>query len=184
MNNNGIILYRSKYGAAKKYADWLKEATGFECMETKKADIQKVKEFDVIIFGGGIYASGIGGISFLKKNVQILKNKKIILFCVGASPFEEGAFQEICRHNLTEGLEKFPCFYCRGMWDEEAMSLKDRTLCKMLQKMIKKQDPSTYEPWQKALVNAAGQKCDWTDPKYLEPLLAYMRRENLIAVDI
>ena len=49
----GIILYQSKYGATKKYAEWLKEATQFECMETKKADIKKVQEYDVIILGGG-----------------------------------------------------------------------------------------------------------------------------------
>ena len=35
----GIILYQSKYGATKKYADWISEATGFECVETKKANI-------------------------------------------------------------------------------------------------------------------------------------------------
>ena len=26
---NGIIIYKSKYGATKKYAEWLSEATGF-----------------------------------------------------------------------------------------------------------------------------------------------------------
>lgn len=26
----GVILYRSKYGATKKYASWLEEATGFD----------------------------------------------------------------------------------------------------------------------------------------------------------
>ena len=26
---NGIILYQSKYGATKKYAQWLSEKTGF-----------------------------------------------------------------------------------------------------------------------------------------------------------
>ena len=36
----GIILYQSKYGATKKYADWISEATGFECVETKKANIK------------------------------------------------------------------------------------------------------------------------------------------------
>ena len=36
---DGVILYQSKYGAAKKYADWLAEETGYPCMETKKADI-------------------------------------------------------------------------------------------------------------------------------------------------
>ena len=31
---NGIILFQSKYGATKKYAQWLSEETGFPCVET------------------------------------------------------------------------------------------------------------------------------------------------------
>ena len=56
---NGIIIYKSKYGATKKYAEWLSEATGFLCVSTKEADLSKVAECDVVIVGGGIYASGI-----------------------------------------------------------------------------------------------------------------------------
>lgn len=33
----GIIIYQSKYGATKKYAEWLCKMTGFECVETPKA---------------------------------------------------------------------------------------------------------------------------------------------------
>ena len=40
---DGVILYQSKYGAAKKYADWLAEETGYPCMETKKADIKEIE---------------------------------------------------------------------------------------------------------------------------------------------
>ena len=54
------------------------------------------------------------------------------------------------------------------------MSFKDKTLCKMLQKVVAKQDPQTYEPWQKALMCAVIQKCDWTDKKYLQPLLEWL----------
>ena len=65
-------------------------------------------------------------------------------------------------------------FYGRGAWDEEKMTFKDKTLCKMLQKVVAKQDPKTYEPWQKALMSAVGQKCDWTEKKYLQPLLEWI----------
>ena len=44
----------------------------------------------------------------------------------------------------------------------------------MLQKSVAKKDPSTYEPWMKALMCAVGEECDWTDPEYLEPLLKYL----------
>ena len=67
---NGVILYQSKYGATKKYADWLSEETGFPCIETRKADIHEIAKYDTIILGGGLYASGIAGFSFLKKNIS------------------------------------------------------------------------------------------------------------------
>ena len=112
-----IILYQSKYGAAKKYADWLAEETGYPCMETKKADIKEIEKYDTIILGGGIYASGIAGLSFLKRNIGKLTGKKILVFCCGASPYEESAFQQCREHNMKDMLSDIPVFYCRGAWD-------------------------------------------------------------------
>ena len=100
----GIILYTSKYGSTKRYAEWLAEKTGFDCVETKKAKIEDVKQYDTILLGGGIYASGIAGLSFLKKNITQLREKKVIVFCDGASPYEERAFQQIVAHNLKDSL--------------------------------------------------------------------------------
>ena len=45
---DGVILYQSKYGAAKKYADWLAEETGYPCMETKKADIKELRNEGIL----------------------------------------------------------------------------------------------------------------------------------------
>lgn len=170
----GIILYQSKYGATKKYAEWLTQSTGFDCIETKNADIKKVKEYDIVILGGGIYASGISGFSFLKKNFEVIKDKNIIVFCVGASPYDEKAIAEICSRTLKDELKDIPLFYCRGAWDEDKMTFPDKTLCKMLQKAVAKQDPSTYEPWQTALMCAVGKSCDWTDEEYLKPLIQHI----------
>lgn len=170
----GIILYRSKYGATKKYADWLCEAIGFDIAETAKADIRQVEQYETVILCGGLYASGIAGLSFLRKNGERLKAKRLAVFCVGASPYDEAAFEAIKAHNLKDDLKNIPVFYGRGAWDQENMSFADRTLCKMLQKAVAKKDPKDYEPWEKALMSAAGQVCDWTDKKYLEPLLAFV----------
>ena len=90
----GIILFKSKYGATKKYVHWLAEKTGYDCLETSKADRLVVKQYENIILCGGVYASGIAGLSFLRKNYKELKDKKIAVFCVGASPFDEKAFEE------------------------------------------------------------------------------------------
>ena len=171
----GIILYQSKYGATKKYVDWLMESTNFDCIETSKANVEELQQYELIILCGGIYASGIAGLQFIRKNINKLNDKKIVIFCVGASPYDETAFNEVKSRNLREDLKEIPLFYGRGAWDEESMTFKDKTLCKMLQKAIAKKDPSTYEPWMKALMSAVGKKCDWTDKKYLKPLLEYIK---------
>ena len=167
----GIILYTSKYGATKRYADWIAEETGFDCVETKKAKIEDVRKYDIIILGGGIYASGIAGLSFLKKNIEQLQGKKVLVFCDGASPYEDEAFQQIVAHNMKDGLKDIPCFYCRGGLDMDAMGFVDRNLCKILRKAVAKKNPEDYEIWEKALMEAGDEKCDWTDKAYIAPVL-------------
>ena len=176
---SGVILYQSKYGATKRYAEWLSEETGFQCIETKKADINEIITYDPIILGGGIYASGIAGLSFLKKNINKLTDKKIIVFCCGASPYEENTFQQIKAHNMKDNLSDIPVFYCRGAWDMDAMSFKDRILCNLLRKAVAKKDPSDYEIWEKALMAAGDSSCDWTDKKYIEPNLNVLSDKQL-----
>lgn len=172
----GIILYQSKYGATRKYARWLEEELGFACVEVREAARDMVKQCDTIIFCGGIYASGIAGLAFLKKHIRELQDKKTAIFCVGASPYDESALAEIRAHNLTGDLRGIPLFYGRGAWDEGKMTFRDRTLCRLLQKSVAKRDPAACEPWMKALMSAAGQNCDWTDRKYLAPLLDYLKK--------
>ena len=173
---NGVILYQSKYGATKKYADWLSEETGFRCIETRKADIDDIAAYDTVVLGGGIYASGIAGVSFLKKNISKLTGKKIVVFCCGASPYDENAIRQIREHNLKGSLFDVPLFYCRGAWDMGAMSFKDRTLCKLLQKSVVKKDPADCEIWEKALLEAGDNACDWTDKRYLDPIVRCVKR--------
>lgn len=174
----GIILYTSKYGATKRYADWLAEETGFDCVQTRSAKVEDVSRCDTVILGGGVYASGIAGLSFLKKKTDRLRGRKIIVFCVGASPYDEKAFRQLVDHNMKDALAGLPCFYCRGAWDFDAMTPVHRTLCRMLYKAVSKKDPNTLEPWEKALTEAGFGKRDWTDKSYLAPILEAVRRED------
>ena len=175
--SKGIILYQSKYGSAKKYAQWLEQETGYVLMETKKAELHQLSDFDVIVLGGGVYASGIAGLQFLKKNIGRLSGKKIAVFAVGASPYDGKAIQQIREMHFQNELREVPLFYCRGAWDEDRMTFGDRMLCRLLQKAVAKQNPEEYEPWQKPLMRAVGRKCDWTDKEYLDPLLTYLRED-------
>ena len=167
----GIIVYKSKYGATKKYAQWLREETGFDMIKVSDAKVVDLKKYEVLILAGGIYASGIPVTSFLKKNIKALADKKIIVFCDGASPYEESAFNAIRERVMTAELKDIPLYYCRGAFDLESMSFMDRNLCKILQKVVVKKDPKDYEIWESALMEAFQNKNDWTDKVYLKPIL-------------
>lgn len=173
--NKTVILYQSKYGATKTYAEWLYDELSCDIIETKHADISKVMQYNTVILGGGIYAGGILGISFLKKNYNKLTGKKIIVFAVGASPYDEKAMNELRNRHFTGNLNKIPCFYCRGAWNEDAMSFKDKLLCGMLKKAVSNKNSSDYEPWEAALMEAIGSNKDWTDKGNLKDIIDFVR---------
>ena len=174
--NKIVVLYKSKYGATKQYAQLLKEKLNCDIWENKNVTVAQLQPYDTIILGGGIYAGGIAGRSFLEKHYQELKHKQLLLFGVGASPYDENALKAL---RLKSELKDIPLFYCRGAWNESVMSFKDKTLCSMLKKMVAKKDPATYEPWEAALAEAMqGGKFDWTDETYLTPILNYINQHT------
>ena len=168
----GMIIYKSKYGATKKYAEWISEATGFPCVPVKDVNIDEASKCDVVIVGGGIYASGFAFTSFLKKNIGKLAGRKIIAYTCGASPYVKEFVDEVIKRNMTGDLEGIPVYYCRGSYDLKSMSFSDRTLCKMLRKSLLKKDPKEMEVWESALVEATDNEAhDWTDKSYIEPIV-------------
>ncbi len=174
-----VVIYQSKYGSTEKYAGWLAEELSCDLIKTKEAKIEQVEKYDVCIIGGGLYASGIAGLSFLKKNYEKLKNKTLIVFAVGASPYEQKAFREIKEHNLKSPMDMIPFFYFRGAWDQDKMTFTDRTMCNMLKKMVAKKDSNTLEPWEKALMEAIDTNQDWADKECIKPIVDLVRSKTL-----
>lgn len=172
----GIVVFSSKYGAAEKYAGWLSEALDFDLAAEKKCCSDTLKDYEKIIFCGGVYASGISGIRLLKQNASALSGKKKAVLAVGASPYDEKAFRELKAHNLGGEMSNVTMFYARGAWNEDKMSFTDRIMCKMLQKAVAKKPQEEMEPWMSALMGAIGQNCDWTDKAYIKDLIEYMKK--------
>lgn len=168
-----LVLYKSKYGATEQYAHLLAQTQQWDICPLADSGAKNLSEYDGILFAGGIYASGIAGIRELEKRFEELKNQKIAVFCVGASPMDEKNLLEIKQRNLRGALSGIPLFYGRGAWDESKMSFKDRLLVGMLQKAVSGKNPAVLESWMTALLEASGQKCSWVDQKYLEPVIAY-----------
>ncbi len=165
----GIVLYTSKYGSALNYAKMLAEACAFDLLDLTKCHISKLKAYDTIIYGAGIYAGKIKNINFLLKHLTALKDKKIIIFAVGITPNDAKWLNTIKQRNL-KGYD-LPLYYCRGNFDMNKLSIFDHFLCSALAKQIAKKAPETYEPWEKALLESIKANTNHISYDYLVPIL-------------
>lgn len=133
-----LVLYRSKYGSTKKYADMLKEELACDVFEIGNFPFHQAEHYDFIIAAGGIYAGGISVMKDIRRNQRFLSDKNVVIFAVGASPFYPKTFEELKKQNLKDLSFSVTMFYGRGAYDESVMSFKDRTLCRMLKNRFRK----------------------------------------------
>lgn len=154
---NQIVLYKSKTGFARKYALWIAEALNCEAVSLEKAASLHLEDFDTIIYGGGVYAGRINGLSEFKKQFPRIKTKTIIIFATGSSPEDSPQVEECINQNLTPEERTFiKAYYFQGGLNYEAMSLKDKAIMSFLKKVLKgKKDKTPEETGMLAAISAS-----------------------------
>ena len=60
-----VVIYQSAYGYTQTYAEWIGQELNCPCFSKKGFRSQDLSNYDVIIFGGGLYAGGINGVDLL-----------------------------------------------------------------------------------------------------------------------
>ena len=104
--DNGIILYQSKYGSTKRYADILQLELQFVTKDIKEVTLDELSPYKTIILCGAIYASGISGLKVIKSHYPSLKGKTIVVLAVGASPYQIDALNDIYKHNFRSEVRR------------------------------------------------------------------------------
>jgi len=85
---NAIVVYKTRYGSTKTYAEWIGEELGCEVKDAPSVTAAELEKYDTIIYGGGLYAEVINGVNLITKNFDKLKDKKIAVYTTGITPLE------------------------------------------------------------------------------------------------
>lgn len=167
-----IVVYKSKYGYTKRYAEWIAEELGCDIKEN--AALGDILGYDMIICGGGCYAGTINGSKLITKNLAQLSEKKLILFAVGSSSGADKDIVPFWEKNLTtEQRQAVAHFYLRGGFDYGRLGSADKLLMNMLKSHLKKiKDPDEETP---GLLAAYDTPVDFTDKGRLTELLEYVK---------
>lgn len=168
-----IVVYQSKYGYTKKYAEWLSKE--LNCDRKENAKLEDIIGYDRILCGGGIYAGSMNGLKLITKNLNKLSGKRLVLFAVGLNSGHKEELERFWKKLLNEEQYKtIPHFFLRGGFDYQKLNTGDKLCMLALRKMLQRKKNPDEET--KGLLAAYDTPINFTDKNNLKELLEYVKQ--------
>ena len=97
-----LIIYKSKTEFTKWYAEFIAKEVDCNLMDFKEVTTEIMSGYDVVVYGGGLYAGMINGYKKAKKMFEKSSAKRLILFATGGTPNEaRKKIDEVWKNNLS-----------------------------------------------------------------------------------
>ena len=139
------IVYTSKFGHTKQYADWLAAHLGKD-----DADVIIVATFNptqllaykLIIFASGVYGDKMPIMDYVKKNIMGISTSKTMFLAVSwYTNDSEEAIQKLTEENYPDQFKgKVPMYVVNSGIDKKKISVADKAKLIASQVMIEKKD--------------------------------------------
>ncbi len=171
-----IVVYRSKYGSTKAYAKWIAEELACDAVNAKKIKVEDLLPYDTIVYGGGLYAENIAGLTLITKNLEKLQGKKIAVYTTGITPLDCREYYDrlVLEKNFKgKDMSCIRVYNFLGKMILSELSFPHRTAIKALKKLMsEKENPTAME---RLLVDLCDADGDFTDRNAISNLVAYVK---------
>lgn len=131
------IIYKSKRDYTRQYAYWLLEGIKADIYKLDEINDALIQPYDLIIYGGGLYADKISGLKSLVGHSGI-DHKKLIVYSVGLSDSNHKNINNIRKKNDLNDMSVLKHFHFRGGIDMHKIKLYEKVLLKSIQSFILK----------------------------------------------
>ena len=180
------VIYASHYGFTEAYARWIAEELSGDLLEAKRVQSEDLRRYHTVIYGGGLYAGGVNGISLLTENFETLQGKNLFLFTVGAADVTDQENIASIRGSLARVLtppmlDAFSIYHLRGGLRYSRMSMIHRTMMTMLRKVLLKKPEAELRSEDRALLETYGQDVSFLDRAAIVPLVEDIRQGTVCA---
>ena len=173
---NSIIIYGSRYGSTKRYAERLSEITGLKVVFFK--DVKSVAGYDRIVYLGALCAGGVMG---LKKTVCCLSaSQELFVATVGLADPTDAENVNHIRGCLKKQVpashyDESKIFHLRGAIDYTKLGLKHRIMMKLLYSKVAKIPEAERNAEVRALIATYGKQVDFVNLDTLEPIAQILK---------
>ena len=169
-----IIIYGSKYGTAKQYAEELSKKTNIKVESYE--NIKSIDEYETIIYIGALYAGGVLGMAKVFKNISDCESKKIIIATVGlADPIDienTNTIKNGMKRQLSKEIyEKAFIYHLRGGIDYSNLNFAHKTMMSLLYKKAKGLPEEKKTAEVKVMIDTYNQKVNFVDFSSLESII-------------
>lgn len=172
-----IVIYKSKSGFVKNYAQWIAEELSADIFEVSKVNINMLTKYDTVVYGGSLYAVGINGVKIITRNTDKLKDKRLIVFASGAAPSSEEVIKEVMNNNFTQDQQNhIKFYYLRGGFNFNKLPPFDKFLMTLLKCRIniKKKLKKELIPDEIGMLAFFDKPVDFTKKKNIDEIVSYI----------
>lgn len=171
-----VILYHSKYGSTRQYAEWLADSLNAPIYAAKDVTADTVCDASTVIIGGNLYAGTCTAEKIIAKLGDSLNGKRILIFTVGlADPAETEYFTPIAdriRAALPEAVrDGARIFHLRGHMKPDRLGFFDRLMLNVGKMIFSITQPDNEN------LDAMTRAADYVNRDALAPILAEINNE-------
>lgn len=171
MSKKILVTYTSRYGSTEKYAKWIAMELHADILEAKAVTPQVLSQYDIIIYGGGLYAGGIAGVKLVTQSPC----NQVIVFTVGlADPHKTDYTEIISKHFTPALLEKTKFFHLRGGIDYKKLSPMHRLMMAMMKRSIERKPVSQRSEENREFLNTYQSKVYFEEKESIHALIQYV----------
>lgn len=170
-----IVIYKSKTGFTKRYAEWIAEELNCEISNYKDLSQYSLEEYDFIIYGSRIHAGKVDGLKKMKLILGNNVNSKLVVFATGGTPNEAKEIIDRVwdRSFSEEELKTISHYYMQGGLNYEKMGEGDRIIMTILSKMLSKKNRKSKE--ESGCEQAIEKSYDISSREYIQPLVRFIK---------
>ena len=171
-----VIVYKSKTGFTKRYAEMIAKEVPCDLMELKIVKAEKLAEYDTVVFGTRFFAGMVDEFKKAKELFEKSGAKKFVVFATGATPnAAEDIVNDVWKNNFSpEQLETIPHFYMQSGICYEKMPFMEKMMMKMAAKMMKNQKDK--DEMGQGFEEALKGSFDISSEEFIKPLVEYLKK--------
>ena len=107
-----LIIYKSKYGSTKQYAQWIHDEIESDIVSVNDKKKLNFDEYDNIIFASYFYVYLVAIAPFIIRNWKKIKDKRIVLITTSGTPPDdavmEGRYKLSFPKRIANSMTYFP----------------------------------------------------------------------------